>query len=174
MPIVAISIFLLSTVSVLAQMEQHDHHAEGVERLGTVAFSTSCTPAAQAKFTRAVALLHSFWYEEAEKAFTETASVDPQCGMAWWGVAMSNYHPVWPSPYSPAELARGAAAAAKAKAVGAKTDREKGYIDAITAFYNDVDHADLNTRAAPTKRGCSDSRPRFRMTTKRLSSTDSR
>jgi tetratricopeptide (TPR) repeat protein len=137
----------------LAQMEQHDHHAEGVERLGTVNFATSCSPAAQAKFTRAVALLHSFWYEEAEKAFTETASVDPQCGMAWWGVAMSNYHPVWPSPYSPAELARGVAAAAKAKTVGAKTDREKAYIDAIAAFYDDVEHRDLNTRARAYEAG---------------------
>src|SRR5438270_11957461 len=80
----------------LAQMEQHEHdHHE--ERLGTVTFQTSCSPAAQAKFTRAVALLHSFWYEEAEKAFTDVANVDPQCGMAWWGMAMSNYHPVWPS-----------------------------------------------------------------------------
>ncbi|HEX3578468.1 MAG TPA: hypothetical protein VHY33_07880 [Thermoanaerobaculia bacterium] len=137
----------------LAQMEQHDHHAEGIERLGTVNFPISCTPAAQAKFTRAVALLHSFWYEEAEKAFNETATIDPQCGMAWWGVAMSNYHPVWPSPYSPAELARGVAAAAKAKSVGAKSDREKGYIDAIAAFYNDVDHVDLNTRARAYEAG---------------------
>src|SRR3954464_14920989 len=147
MRFLAISIVLLARMNVLAQMEQHDHHAEGVERLGTVAFPTSCTPAAQAKFTRAVALLHSFWYEEAEKAFAETAKIDPQCGMAWWGVAMSNYHSVWPSPYSPAELARGVAAAAKAKAAGAKSNREKAYIDAIAAFYNDVDHVDLNTRA---------------------------
>jgi tetratricopeptide (TPR) repeat protein len=137
----------------LAQMEQHDHHAEAAERLGTVNFPTSCTPAAQAKFTRAVALLHSFWYEEAEKAFTDTAAVDPQCGMAWWGVAMSNYHPVWPSPYSPAELARGVAAAAKAKSVGAKSDREKAYIDAIAVFYNDADHVDLNTRARAYEAG---------------------
>src|SRR5437763_151918 len=131
---IAIAICLL-----LAQMEQHDHHGETAERLGTVSFPTSCSPEAQGKFTRAVALLHSFWYEEAEKAFRDTASADPQCGMAWWGVAMSNYHPVWPSPYSPAELARGVAAAAKAKSVGAKTARENGYIDAIAAFYNDVD-----------------------------------
>ena len=136
----------------LAQMEQHDHdHHE--ERLGTVVFPTSCSPAAQAKFTRAVALLHSFWYEEAEKAFTEAANADPRCGMAWWGVAMSNYHPVWPSPYAPAELARGVAAAKKAKAAGAKTARENGYIDAIAAFYNDVDHADLKTRARAYEAG---------------------
>jgi tetratricopeptide (TPR) repeat protein len=149
----ATAICLLFTASLYAQMEQHDHHAEGGERLGTVTFPTSCTPAAQAKFTRAVALLHSFWYEEAEKAFTETANVDPQCGMAWWGVAMSNYHPVWPSPYSPAELARGVAAAAKAKAIGAKSAREQGYIDSIAAFYNDVEHQDLNTRARAYEAG---------------------
>jgi tetratricopeptide (TPR) repeat protein len=148
----ATAICLLVAGNLLGQMEQHDHdHHE--ERLGTVTFPTSCTPAAQAKFTRAVALLHSFWYEEAEKAFTETATTDPQCGMAWWGVAMSNYHPVWPSPYSPAELARGVAAAAKAKAVGAKTAREQGYIDAIAAFYNDVEHQDLNTRARAYEAG---------------------
>src|SRR5881227_2144375 len=121
----SMAILLVLVQPLLAQMEQHDHHADGIERLGTVKFPTSCAPAAQAKFTRAVALLHSFWYEEAEKAFTEAANVDPQCGMAWWGVAMSNYHPVWPTPYSPAELARGVAAAAKAKSVGAKSDREK-------------------------------------------------
>src|SRR3954468_23012310 len=153
MRMVALSILLLSTVNLLAQMEQHDHRAEGVERLGTVTFQTSCTPAAQAKFTRAVALLHSFWYEEAEKAFTDAANADPRCGMAWWGVAMSNYHPVWPSPYSPAELARGVAAAVKGKAVGAKSEREKGYIDAIAAFYNDVEHQDLNTRARAYEAG---------------------
>jgi tetratricopeptide (TPR) repeat protein len=149
----SIAILLAFMPACLAQMEQHDHHAEGVERLGTVVFQTSCTPAAQAKFTRAVALLHSFWYEEAEKAFTEAANADPQCGMAWWGVAMSNYHPVWPSPYSPAELARGVAAAKKAKAAGAKTAREQGYIDAIVAFYDDIEHRDLNTRARAYEAG---------------------
>ena len=131
----------------VAQTEQHEHHGEAPERLGTVSFPISCTPAAQAKFKRAVALLHSFWYEAAEKAFVETANADPQCGMAWWGAAMSNYHQVWPSPYSPAELARGVAAAAKAKSVGAKTARENGYIDAIAAFYRDVEHDDIITRA---------------------------
>jgi tetratricopeptide (TPR) repeat protein len=147
---ITIAICFLFTANLVAQMEPHDHHGE---RLGTVSFPTSCTPAAQAKFTRAVALLHSFWYEEAEKAFTETAAADPQCGMAWWGVAMSNYHPVWPSPYSPAELARGVAAASKAKVIGANSDREKGYIDAIAAFYDNVEHRGLNTRARAYEAG---------------------
>ena len=61
---------------------------------------------------------------------------------------MSNYHPVWPSPYSPAELARGIAAASKAAAVGAKTpERERGYIDAIAAFYRDAGHGRHHPRA---------------------------
>ena len=142
----SIAVFLSIVHPLPAQMD-HDHHGEANEHFGAVSFLTSCSPDAQAKFTRAVALLHSFWYEEAEKAFTETAKADPRCGMAWWGVAMSNYHPVWPSPYAPVELARGVAAAAKAKSIGAKTARENGYIDAISAFYNDVGHLDLNTRA---------------------------
>jgi hypothetical protein len=67
--------------------------------------------------------------------------------MAWWGVAMSNYHQVWPSPYSPAELARGVTAAVKAQSIGAKTARERGYIDAIAAFYRDANEVDIVRRA---------------------------
>ncbi|HEY8182847.1 MAG TPA: hypothetical protein VII32_11445 [Thermoanaerobaculia bacterium] len=126
---------------------QHEHHGAVPERLGAVSFSTSCNANAQALFTRAVALLHSFWYEEAEKAFLETAKADPACGIAWWGVAMSNYHQVWPSPYSPPELARGIAAAAKAQSVGAKTPREKAYINAIATFYRDADKTDIIPRS---------------------------
>jgi tetratricopeptide (TPR) repeat protein len=130
-----------------AQLAEHEHHGAAPERLGTVSFPISCNANAQAQFTRAVALLHSFWYEEAEKAFVETAKADPACGIAWWGVAMSNYHEVWPSPYSPAELACGIAAAANAESLGAKTPREKAYIDAIAAFYRDADKTDIIPRA---------------------------
>ncbi|MGZ5493046.1 MAG: hypothetical protein ACXW3E_05980, partial [Thermoanaerobaculia bacterium] len=144
---VAVGALLFAAFPLAARMDQHEHGGAVPERLGTVSFPISCSPAAQTTFTRAVALLHSFWYEEAEKAFNGVAAADPQCGMAWWGVAMSNYHQVWPSPYSPAELARGIAAAEKAKAVGAKTAREQAYIDAIATFYRDADKVDGNTRA---------------------------
>jgi tetratricopeptide (TPR) repeat protein len=143
--IVIALLFLAPTLA--AQVAEHEHHGAAPERLGTVSFPISCNANAQAQFTRAVALLHSFWYEEAEKAFVETAKSDPACGIAWWGVAMSNYHAVWPSPYSPAELARGIAAAAKAESVGAKTPREKAYIDAIATFYRDADKTDIIPRA---------------------------
>jgi hypothetical protein len=128
-----------------AQMPEH-HHDAG-ENFGKVSFPISCAAGTQEAFTKAVAQLHSFAYEDAEAAFNAIASRDPQCGMAWWGVAMTNYHPVWPSPYSPAELARGIAAAKKAETIGAKTPRERAYIDAIATFYRDADKVDVNTRA---------------------------
>ncbi|HEY0730260.1 MAG TPA: hypothetical protein VGD38_19400, partial [Pyrinomonadaceae bacterium] len=77
---------------------QHGDHRHDASELGRVNFAISCTPQAQKKFNRAVAWLHSFEYEEAEKAFTEVAATDPRCGMAHWGVAMSNYHPLWAPP----------------------------------------------------------------------------
>src|SRR5689334_23176599 len=126
---------MIPALLLAAQMEMHDH-AHAHERLGTVSFASSCNAAAQPTLTRAVALLHSFGYEESEKAFRAAAAADPRCGIAWWGVAMSNYHQVWPTPYSPAELKRGIEAAQKAKAAGAKTERERMYIDAIAAFFD--------------------------------------
>jgi tetratricopeptide (TPR) repeat protein len=124
---------MIAALLLAAQMETHDH---AHERLGSVLFPSSCSAAAQPMITRGVALLHSFWYEEAEKTFRAAASADPQCGIAWWGVAMSNYHQVWPTPYSPAELKRGVEAAQKGKSIGAKTERERMYIDAAAAFFD--------------------------------------
>src|SRR5688572_3636548 len=63
--------------------------------VGAVRFPVSATPAAQEQFDRAIAMLHSFWYEEVDKAFSGIGETDPRCGMAYWGVAMSLYHPLW-------------------------------------------------------------------------------
>src|SRR6185295_2882599 len=126
---------LIAAVLLATQMDMHDH-AHGGERLGKVAFSSTCNAAARPMVTRGVALLHSFWYEEAEKTFRAAAADDPRCGNARWGTAMSNYHQVWPTPYSPAELKRGVEAAQKAKSTGAKSDRERMNIDAIAAFFD--------------------------------------
>ncbi len=124
---------------------QHKHAAGDVEELGKVEFPVSCNKPAQEEFGRAVALLHSFWYDEAEKAFAEVARLDPSCAMGHWGVAMSNYHPIW-APPTPAELARGKAAVAQAKSIAAKTDRERDYVAAIEAFYKDAGTLDHGTR----------------------------
>jgi tetratricopeptide (TPR) repeat protein len=131
----------------LATAQEHAHsHSHGAsEQLGTVHFPTSCRNV-DAEFTRAVALLHSFGYEESRDAFQAVAAKDPSCGMAYWGVAMTWYHPLW-APPSPRDLAAGAAAADKARELGAKTERERGYIGAIGTFYRDWEHRNYATRA---------------------------
>jgi tetratricopeptide (TPR) repeat protein len=126
--------------------EAHGHHQHQAEEIGRVNFKISCTPKAQRQFNRAVAWLHSFEYEEAEKAFAEVAATDPRCGMAHWGVAMSNYHPIW-APPTAAELQKGARAVERAKAVGARTRRERDYIAAIELFFKDADRLDHRARA---------------------------
>jgi tetratricopeptide (TPR) repeat protein len=114
--------------------------------LGDVHFPTSCTPAAQQQFDRAVAILHSFWYEEAVKAFTGVTRTDPSCAMGYWGVAMSHWYPLW---YPPGEdaLKAGSSAAEQARAVGAKTPRERDYVAAVAAFYEDWGKLDHRTRS---------------------------
>ena len=124
---------------------QHDPQEKHVTKLGRVNFRSSCSAKAQQKLNEAVAWLHSFEYEEAEKVFTEVTVLDPRCGMAYWGIAMSNFHPLWVPP-TPAELQKGANAAAQAKAIGASTQRERDYITAIATFYGDTDKLDHRTR----------------------------
>ncbi len=121
-------------------------HAQAIGKVGDVGFPVSCSAEAQQQFTRAVALLHSFWYEEAVKAFTVVAATDPTCAMAYWGVAMSNWYPLWYPP-SEAALKAGADAVAQAQSIGTKTDRERDYIDAIASFYRDSDKLDNRTRS---------------------------
>jgi tetratricopeptide (TPR) repeat protein len=138
---------------------QHDHaHAHGLpETLGTVDFPTSCRPEVAAAFTRATALLHSFGYEEARKGFEDVARQDPQCGMAHWGIAMTYYHPIW-APPNENELSAGRAAAEKAAALGAKTDRERAYVAAIGAFFR---ASDPRARARAFRQGMEDVARRF-------------
>src|SRR6266511_4423542 len=114
--------------------------------VGAVRFPVSTTPVAQEQFDRAIAMLHSFWYEEVDKAFSGIGEQDPRCGMAYWGVAMSLYHPLWRPP-DEATLRRGWAAVQKAKAIGGQTQRERDYIDAIEVFYKDWDKTDHKARA---------------------------
>ena len=135
---------LLLAHAIAAQHADHRHDAS--EQLGQVNFPVSCTPQAQKQFNHAVAWLHSFEYDEAAKAFNEIAVVDPRCGMAYWGVAMTNYHPLWAAPTAD-ELKRGWDAIEKAKVTGAGTQRERDYIAALESFYRDSDKRDHRTRS---------------------------
>jgi len=117
----------------LAQHE-HDHAQPVPEKLGRVNFPISCNPKTQRAFARSLALLHSFAYVEAAKAFADVARNQPDCAMARWGIAMSHYHTIW-APPTESEFADGRAAAEKAAAISAPTARERDYIAAIGAFY---------------------------------------
>src|SRR4029077_66031 len=68
------------------------------EQLGKVSFAVSCLPSVRAPFNRGVALLHDFWYDEAQPQFERIATIDPQCAMAHWGIAMSLFHQIWDRP----------------------------------------------------------------------------
>jgi tetratricopeptide (TPR) repeat protein len=119
--------------------------ADEPEKIGQVRFAVSCAPAVQKPFERAVALLHSFWYLEAAKAFTQITQADPDCAMAYWGLAMTQWTQIW-SPPPPAALARGWEAVEKAKAAAAKTPRERDFVAAAEAFFKDADKADHRAR----------------------------
>ena len=126
---------------------QHAHHpAPAAEKIGQINFPISCAPAAQKPFERAVALLHSFWYLEAVKGFTEVTQIDPQCAIGYWGIAMSNWTQIW-SPPPPAALKRGWEAVEKAKAATTKNAKEADFVAAAEAFFKDADKTDHRTRA---------------------------
>jgi tetratricopeptide (TPR) repeat protein len=105
---------------------------------GKVEFPVSCAASVQSEFSRGVALLHSFFYEEARRVFTSVAERDPKCAMAQWGIAMTWWHPIW-TPPTPDEMSAGKAAIEKAMAMNAGTDRERGFITALNAYYNTPD-----------------------------------
>jgi len=123
----------------LALCQEEHHHSLTEEEVGSVHFSTSCRTDLASSFNRAVALLHSFQYEQAREVFTEIASRDPQCAMAQWGIAMSHYHGMWDN----GDLAAGRVALEKAKHIAASngktTARETAYIDALGEIYRDDD-----------------------------------
>lgn len=124
---------------------RHEPHEKASTKLGRVNFRTSCSAKAQQQFNQAVAWLHSFEYEEAEKMFTQVSVADPRCGMAHWGIAMSNFHQLWVPP-TPSELQKGSSAVAEAMRLSAATQRERDYIAAISTFYKDAGKVDHKTR----------------------------
>ena len=128
-----------------AAPEGHGHAGVSAEKLGTVHFAISVDPQTQQEFDRSLALLHSFEYEQAEHGFRAIADRDPNCGMAYWGIAMCNYHPIW-GPSTQADFDRGRVAIETAAKFGGMTDREQSYIAAIGLYYKDADRLDTATR----------------------------
>jgi len=120
------------------------------KQFGSITFNVSCSEKVKNDFNVAVALLHSFEYEEAEKVFAKIIDKEPDCAMAYWGVAMCNYHPLWAPPSQP-ELVKGAKAVELARKLTQTPEWELGYINAIAMFYKDADKIDHHTRSVSFK-----------------------
>ncbi|HYJ65076.1 MAG TPA: hypothetical protein VEV62_15125, partial [Parafilimonas sp.] len=115
------------------------------QQFGSVDFETTCDEKAKKDFNLAVELLHSFEYDESEKVFAKIIDETPGCAMAYWGVAMCNFHPLW-NPPTEAELQKGSKAIEIANSITAKSEREAAYINAIGQFYKDWNKTDHYTR----------------------------
>ncbi|MEX1240690.1 MAG: hypothetical protein WEB30_13275 [Cyclobacteriaceae bacterium] len=117
----------------------------GEARFGKVEFGLSCVEKVRANFNLGTALLHSFEYKEAEKVFAKVIDEDPYCLMAYWGVGMSNFHPLW-APPTQEELAKGSRTIALARKLESGTEKETDYLEAVAAMYDDWDKLDHRTR----------------------------
>jgi tetratricopeptide (TPR) repeat protein len=137
---------ILFTSALMALINQTA--ARGEERLGEVNFPISCSPAAQAQFNRAVSLLHSFFFPETVKAFTAVAEKEPSCGMAYWGIAISQRPNPLVGPFPGDILKAGWEAVEKARAAAQKNERESAWIEALAAFYQDYATVPQRTRTA--------------------------
>jgi len=141
------ALIVFAETAIADDNEGHHHEDLTAAQLGTVTFPVSCNPAVQKSFERGVALLHSFWYEEAEKEFIHISAEAPNCAMAHWGVAMSLWHQLWNEPDKKV-IARGMEEVHQAKTTdGPTTPREKAYIAAVAAFYSDSKKLDHEARA---------------------------
>jgi hypothetical protein len=120
------------------EAEEHAHGSPGSEEgLGRVHMQISCSPAVAAKFDRALALLHNFWYRRALEGFQQVSNVDPECAIAYWGAAMTYNHPFWDGPSS-ADEAAAWGLVQKGLAAKKMSPREKLYLNAVAALFKDA------------------------------------
>lgn len=135
----AISTILLLTTGTALAHEKED-------QLGKVTFATSCNAKAHAKFVTGVAMLHSYWFGEARKTFDAALKEDPNCAIAYWGIALDYLGNSLSAPPQRKTAAAAWQALEKARSIGAKTERERDYIEAISTYYRDHDKVPVNTR----------------------------
>src|SRR4051812_17915944 len=134
-----ISVLFLTCVVAFASAA-HGHE------LGKVSFATSCDPKVQAQFEQGVAMLHSYWFGPARKTFEGFLQQDPNCAIAYWGIALDLLGNTLAGPPQPKNAQAGWAALEKARAIGAKTERERLWIDALSEYFRDHDKVPVNTR----------------------------
>jgi len=144
---VATSAAVVVLMFALGANAQDHEHALAADKLGTVAFATSCSAAAQPRFNRAIALLHSFEFRRAIDGFGATLATDPSCAMAEWGIALSR----WSNPFvvgirAAGLLQQGRDAVERARTIGMKTDRERAYVEAVSRLFADFETRDQTAR----------------------------
>ncbi len=133
----------------------------GSDEFGSVSFTQSCSEKTKADFDLATALLHSFEYTEAEKLYARVIDQDPGCVMAYWGVAMSNFHPLWTAPTA-AELEKGSKVIALARSItNDKQSRESDYLEAIATVYDDWNSLDHRTRVLKFEKASRDNYEKY-------------
>jgi hypothetical protein len=138
--VLALGAFLITVAAVGAS-------THGGDSLGVIHFPVACSPTVQAKFDRAVALLHNFVFPDTVRAFTAIIQEDPTCAMGYWGLAMSQRgNPLIP-PFDPAALKRGWDAVQQGVATKPQSAREREYLAAVEAQYRDFDKVDQQTRS---------------------------
>src|ERR1022692_1031924 len=145
---------LLFICPLSSAQETHSHGAP--EKLGKVSFPISCTAAVQEQFDRGVALLHSFAYTAAENAFEGVGELDPRCAMAHWGMAMTYFHQLWDPPIVPATMSIAQKEIQRAQQMGAGSERERQFINALGLMYRDGDTVPYRTRALNYERAMGD------------------
>jgi hypothetical protein len=149
----AVAVFL-TLPAFAAYAQEHAHTDASAEKLGTVHFATSCSPSVAPQFNRAVALLHSFEFGASIRAFNDVLAADSTCAMADWGIALSRWsNPMAPGNRSAAQLQQGQQAVDAAKRLSAHaSERERGYIHAVSRLYDDFEHKDQRTRVVAYER----------------------
>jgi hypothetical protein len=123
------------------------------EKLGRLSFPTSCDPKVQAEFERGVAMIHSYWFIYARRTFEGVLQQDPTCAIAYWGVAMDYLGNTLAVAPTRAEAEAAWAALEKARATGAKTQRERDWIEALSAYFRDHDKTPVDARLAAYNKG---------------------
>ena len=154
-----LTLLLIFPFSLNAQ-DTHSHSAP--EKLGQVSFPISCLPAVQQQFDRGVALLHSFAYTAAEDAFRSVAELDPRCAMAHWGIAMTHFHQLWDPPLSSATISTAQQEIQQAEKIGAGSERERRFVNALGLIYQDAGTIPYRTRALSYESAMSDLAAEYR------------
>jgi hypothetical protein len=140
-------VLILAFLSPAFSFAQEEHNHPAPEKLGAVSFPTSCSPEIQREFNRAVALLHSFAYKAAEEAFRSVATQDSHCAIAHWGIAMTHFHQLWDLPPSPRDTTIARQEIRQAAMLEESSDRERGFIHALSLVFNGDSTMPYSTRA---------------------------